>query len=154
MREISGRRVWRIEINDMQSFFPVRRQECSQRIAYVTYDANTTSRPHGEIDIDPIGWSIRKDVSCPKYGLSAADFKGLTSLSLLAMANRPSFDGVTMMSFVQERSQHSDYLRISSHLRERMPNVGAELVTEQAECGNLPALFTPSILYYCTMLVC
>ena len=40
-----------------------------------TYEASTTSRPQGEMDMDPTGWSTLIDMSKVNVGLSKADSK-------------------------------------------------------------------------------
>lgn len=42
-------------------------------------EAKTTSRPHGDMDMEPTGWSTWNELSSPKVGLSKADVRGLGS---------------------------------------------------------------------------
>lgn len=43
-------------------------------------EAKTTSRPHGDIDIEPTGCSTWKELSSPNVGLSKAEVRGLGSM--------------------------------------------------------------------------
>ena len=65
----------------METLFTGRSQEGDTNGSLATHEASTTSLPHGDIDIDPTGCSIWKDVSSPKVGLSKAEVNGLISLS-------------------------------------------------------------------------
>ena len=51
-----------------------------------TYEAKTTSLPHGEIDADPTGLSRRKEPSSPKVGLSNAVSKAFDSLESVMLS--------------------------------------------------------------------
>lgn len=43
-------------------------------------EAKTTSRPQGDIDIEPTGCSTWKELSSPNVGLSKAEVRGLGSM--------------------------------------------------------------------------
>lgn len=45
-------------------------------------EASTTSRPHGDMDIDPTGCSTWNELSSSKVGLSKADVSGRGSMEL------------------------------------------------------------------------
>jgi hypothetical protein len=54
------------------SFLLSGEREEHQRV-FLTYDARTTSRPQGEIDMEPTGCSIWNERSSPKVSLSNAE---------------------------------------------------------------------------------
>lgn len=55
-----------------------------------SFDANTTSRPHGDMDMEPTGCSTWKVLSSPNVGLSKADVRGLGSIELdMAFDGKP-----------------------------------------------------------------
>ncbi len=54
------------------SFLPSGERE-GQYTAFGTYDARTTSRPHGEIDIEPTGCLMWKERSWPNVSLLNAE---------------------------------------------------------------------------------
>ena len=71
----------------METFFPVKMLTTTYLYFILgTYEASTTSRPQGEIDIDPTGCSTRKEVSSPNVGLSKAEVNGMVWLLRLMVA--------------------------------------------------------------------
>ena len=71
---MTRRCVWSVKIDDVQTlaseFFSKVVPSYGLRD---TYEARTTSRPQGEIDMDPTGLSTSNDTSLPKVELKKAE---------------------------------------------------------------------------------